>query len=113
MFVLSQSETYNWPVPVEFPVDGGRFEKQTFDAEFRRLTQPRIREIWDAIQTGEIDDDGLCAEVLVGWTGIKDADGSDVPFSETAKANLLKMPLVSGAIVSAWLDSLAKGKRKN
>ena len=40
-FVLKQSDTYKWPVTVEIPIDGGRFDKQTFDAEFKRLPQER------------------------------------------------------------------------
>jgi hypothetical protein len=112
-FVLSQSESYNWPVTVEFPVDGGRFDKQTFDAEFKRLPQSKIREIWDQIQSGDLSDDDLCQEVLIGWSGINDAKGSEVPFSEKAKADLLNVPLVAAAIVTSWLDSLSKGKRKN
>jgi hypothetical protein len=36
-----------------------------------------------------------------------------VPYSEKAKADLLNVPLVSAAVVSSWLDSLSKGKRKN
>jgi hypothetical protein len=112
-FVLSQSESYSWPVTVEFPVDGGRFDKQSFDAEFKRLPQQRIREIWDLIQSGDLTDDELCGEVLTGWAGIQDGKGQDVPFSEKAKADLLNVPLVAAAIVSAWLDSLSKGKRKN
>ena len=113
MFVLSQSESYSWPVAVEFPVDGGRFDKQTFDAQFKRLSQDRIREIWDQIQANEIDDDGLCREILIGWTGIQDANGADVPYSEKARGDLLRVPLVAAAVVSAWLDSLSKAKRKN
>lgn len=66
-FVLAQTESYSWPVTVEFPIDGGRFEKQSFDAVFKRLPQTRIREIWDLIQAGELNDDELCAEVLTGW----------------------------------------------
>lgn len=112
-FVLSQSESYSWPVTVEFPVDGGRFDKQTFDAEFKRLPQQRIREIWDQIQAGDLTDDELCDQVLTGWSGIQDAKGSDVPYSEKAKADLLNVPLVAAAVVSSWLDSLSKGKRKN
>ena len=112
-FVLSQSESYTWPVAVEFPIDGGRFDKQTFDAEFRRLPQARIRAIWDQIQNGELGDDELCNEVLAGWSGIQDGKGSEVPYSEKAKADLLNVPLVSAALVSAWLDSLSKAKRKN
>ena len=113
MFVLSQSDSYTWPVTVEFPIDGGRFDKQSFDAEFRRLAQARIREIWDLIQAGDLNDDELCAEVLTGWAGIQDGKGSEVPYSEKAKADLLNVPLVAAAVVSSWLDSLSKGKRKN
>ena len=112
-FVLSQSESYTWPVAVEFPVDGGRFDKQTFDAEFRRLSQDRIREIWDQIQGGEMSDGDLCNEVLVGWAGIQDGKGADVPYSEKAKVDLLNVPLVAASVVSSWLDSLSKAKRKN
>ncbi len=112
-FVLSQSESYTWPVTVEFPVDGGRFDKQTFDAQFKRLPQQRIREIWDQIQLGDINDDELCDQVVIGWSGINDAKGEAVPYSEKAKADLLNVPLVAAAIVTAWLDSLSKGKRKN
>lgn len=112
-FVLSQSDSYTWPVAVEFPIDGGRFEKQTFDAQFKRISQPRIREIWDLIQTGELGDDDLCHEVLVGWAGVQDGKGGEVPYSEKAKSDLLSVPLVASAVVTAWLDSLNKGKRKN
>lgn len=112
-FVLSQSDSYSWPVAVEFPVDGGRFDRQTFDAQFKRLPQDRIRQIWDQIQSGEIDDDGLCHEILVGWAGVQDAKGTEVPYSEKARKDLLRVPLVAASIVSAWLDSLSKAKRKN
>ena len=112
-FVLSQSESYVWPVAVEFPVNGGRFDKQTFDVEFKRLPQSRIREVWDAIQAGEMTDNDLCDEVITGWSGVQDAKGGEVPFSEKAKADLLNVPLVASSVVTAWLDSLAKAKRKN
>lgn len=112
-FVLSQSDSYSWPVAVEFPVDGGRFDRQTFDAQFKRLPQDRIRQIWDQIQANELDDDGLCNEVLVGWTGVQDGKGSEVPYSEKARKDLLRVPLVAAAIVGAWLDSLSKARRKN
>lgn len=112
-FVLSQSESYSWPVIVEFPIDGGRFDKQTFDAEFRRLPQTRIREIWDQIQSGELSDNDLCDEVLIGWSGVQDGKGADVPYSEKAKFDLLNVQLVAAALVGAWLDSLSKAKRKN
>lgn len=112
-FVLSQSDSYSWPVAVEFPVDGGRFDRQTFDAQFKRLPQDRIRQIWDQIQSNELDDDGLCNEVLVGWAGVQDGKGAEIPYSEKARKDLLRVPLVAAAIVTAWLDSLSKARRKN
>ena len=111
-FVLDQSGTYSWPVTVEFPVDGGRFQKQTFDAEFKRLEQPRIKEVMLQINGDEIGDRELCEEVLVGWSGIKDSKGDDVPFSMATRQMLLDIALVAGAVVRAWFDSLGKGKFK-
>lgn len=111
-FVLKQTDSYSWPVTVEFPVDGGRFEKQTFDVQFKRIAQDRIRATYDAIQAGEIEDDQLCRDLVVGWSGVTDGKG-EVPFSEKALSDLLLVPLVSAAIVTAWLDSLTKAKRKN
>ena len=109
----SQSPTYRWPVVVEFPVDGGKFDKESFDAEFKRLPQDRLREIGEQIESGTITDLELLDQVLTGWAGIFDEAGEDVPFSEDARQRILNVALVASAIVAAWLESLAKGKRKN
>jgi hypothetical protein len=81
MFIISQSETYTWPVKVEIPVAGGRFEVQTFDAEFKRISQSRFKEIMDQIneQDSKLTDADLAKEVTVGWKGVSDG-GSDIPF---------------------------------
>ena len=63
--------------------------------------------------SGEMTDNDLCDEVITGWSGVQDAKGGEVPFSEKAKADLLNVPLVASSVVTAWLDSLAKAKRKN
>jgi len=109
----SQSLTYRWPVSVEFPVDGGKFDKEVFDAEFKRLPQDRLREIGEKIEAGSILDTELLDQVLTGWSGIFDEAGNEVPFSETSRQRILNVALVASAIVAAWLESLAKGKRKN
>lgn len=112
MFVLSQSNSYKWPVSVEFPVDGGKTEKQTFDAELKRVNQSRIDEITNAPE-GSISNRDFAAEILIGWSGIFDAKGDPVPFSEGAKDTLLDVPLVSSAICKAFFESLAGVRRKN
>ena len=112
MFVISQSSSYWWPVKVEVPTDGGKWSTQTFDAEFKRLPQSRI----DEIRGGASDDmkDGdLAREVVVGWRGINDADGNEVPFSDAMLAKLLDVPTVGAFIVRAYIDSLTGAKRKN
>lgn len=109
----NQTTTYKWPAVVEFPVDGGKYDKETFDVEFKRVPQDRLREIGTAIDSGDITDNDLVIELVVGWAGISDSKGDDLPFSQAALGELLNVPLVASAIAAAWLESLAKGKRKN
>jgi hypothetical protein len=123
-FVLKQSDTYTWPVSFEIPVNGGRFVKQTFDAEFKRPTQTRIVEIQESVMArlraiqndedtaGMITDLEIAGEILVGWSGIEDGK-DEVPYSEKAKEQVLDMPAVSASIVEAFFDSLKGAKRKN
>lgn len=124
-FVLKQSDTYSWPVSFEIPVDGGRHEKQTFDAELKRLPQSRIVEIQEAVQKrlvaiqrdeeaeDMITDHEIANEILIGWNGVNDEDASPIPFSEKSKAQLLDVPTVTAAIVTAFFNSLQGAKRKN
>lgn len=115
MFVIKQSNSYTWPVSVEFPVDNGKFEKQTFDAEFKRVTAERKNQIIDEIKSGETTDEKICNEVLIGWKGVVDDKGDEMPFSEAAKKQLMSIALVSGAVAVAFLASLSgnAAKRKN
>jgi hypothetical protein len=112
MFKIAHSAEYTWPVTVEIPTDGGRSEKSTFDAKFKRLTQTRIDEIRKGISNAEINDADLAREVLIGWTGVVD-DNGDVPFSEASRDRLLDIPTVSAAIVMSLLGSLSGARRKN
>lgn len=112
MFKIETSPEYSWPVAVELPTDGGRTEKATFDAKFKRLTQSRIDEIRKAVEAGEMRDADLAREALVGWSGVVDGNG-DVPYSEAARDQLLEIPMVATAIVMALLGSISGAKRKN
>lgn len=111
-FVLKQSDSYSWPVTVEYPIDGGRFQKNNFDAQFKRLSQTRIEEIMADAVNGDLKDVSVANELLTGWAGITD-DGNDIPYSEKTKAELLDMPLVAASIVKAWMESLAGARKKN
>ena len=124
-FVLSQSQSYSWPVVLRLPADGGKREKASFDAVFKRLPQSRINEIqvlvqqrMKAAEKGEdldngVTDQSIADEILVGWSGVVDGDGDEVSFSEAAKAQLLDVPMVAGALIGAYFESLVEQKRKN
>lgn len=124
-FVLNQSQSYSWPVSIKLPADGGKREKSSFDAQFKRLPQSRINEIQQLVQQrikaaergdeleNGVSDQSIAAEILVGWSGILDADGDDVPYSEAVKAQLLDVPMMAGALIEAYFESLVELKRKN
>ena len=112
-FVLKQSNTYKWPVSIEIPVDGGKHQRHTFDGEFRRITQSRVREMGQLIEAGDLNDVDVVNEVLIGWDGIDDDDGNPVKFSKVALSQLVDVPLVATAIATAFFDSIAGAKRKN
>ena len=124
-FVLKQSSSYVWPVTVKLPISGGKFEKQTFDAEFKRLPQARINKIQIEVQAriksserneatdDSISDQSIADELLIGWSGVLDEDGDEVPFSESMKQQLLDLPTMATAIIVAYFDSLTGTKTKN
>ena len=110
-FVLKQSDTYSWPVSFDIPVDGGRHERQTFDGEFKRLPQsrvaPMVAELDRLDAAGDLDRlTEMAGEVLVGWSGITDDTGKDVPFSQKALEQLLEVPMLAVAILLSYFDSL-------
>ncbi len=113
MFILKQSESYFWPVTIEFPVDGGKFKKETFEAEFKRISESRIKEATKMVSEESLTDVDFAKEVLVGWKSVHDENGNEVPFSPATKSQLLDLPLVSRAIVFAFFESLSGAKRKN
>lgn len=113
MFKLAQSPSYSWSVKIELPVDGGKFEKATFDAEFKRLSQTRINELRTEMEKPGYSEIDLVKEVLLGWSGVVDADGNEVPYSEGARDQLLDIPTVAASIGIAFFESLAGARRKN
>ena len=114
-FILDVSPTYVWPITIEIPNDGGKHSKFTFDGEFARLPQSRLKEISELINKGEIDDEMMAREVLVGWPegAIKDKQGEPVPFSDAAVDKLMQISKAGSAVVMAFYASLEGAKRKN
>jgi hypothetical protein len=113
VFKLAQSNDYFWPVSISYPAENGRTEKATFDAKFRRISQSRIDEIQKAARSDELRDGDLIKEVLIGWKGVVDDSGEEIPFSESARDQLLNVPMMSYQIAVSFMGSLTGAQRKN
>ena len=112
-FVLKQDDRFTWPISFDVPVDGGRHQRQSFDGEFVRVSQSRLRQFGEAIQGDEMTDADIARQVLVGWSGITDDEGEEVPFSKAALDRLLDVPMLATAIVTTYFKSLQGAKQKN
>ena len=124
-FVLKQSISYTWPIPLIIPIDGGKKETHTFDGVFKRLPQSRINELLTLarnVELGRAEPDAMedvetAKEMLIGWSGVIGDDGKEIPFSEAALDQLLDFPSIAGQIVKAFFLSIQSekepGKRKN
>lgn len=118
MFTLDdKDETYWYPVPVEMiSKEDGRKQKFTFDAEFARLPQDEIDELFRKREDDEpaLKDEQVVAKVFRGWRKVQDADGSELAVNDENRERLLKRYPVQKSIVMAYLKSIGiEGRLKN
>lgn len=106
-FVRKKDASYSWPVTVEVPSDGGRFDKQTFNAVFKRLGRAEFSKFAEA---GDVQ---LLEAVVVGWDGILDEKDKEVPFSLPELRDLADDPFWCKGVIKAYLESLEGGQAKN
>ena len=106
-FVIKKAASYKWPVKVETPADGGMFEKQTFDAVFKKLCRAAFNALIDK------GDDAFIDGILEGWDGIKDEDGKDIPFTEKTKKELCDDSCFVKAVITAYSASVTGEPVKN
>lgn len=113
-FVVKKVSSFFWPVKVELPTEGGKYEKHTFDVEFKKCSTTEIKDLMAQIKSEQIADDAALAKiVIVNWRGVQNSDGSEMKFSDGALSELLDIPLVATAIVQAFFESHSKGPSKN
>lgn len=94
-FVIDAPATIDWPVTVTHPVDGGELARFRFTGTFKRLSEEALDELLGTgePQSGEGEADvkrlaqvlrdnaELFPQVLVGWQGVRTADGDEAPFT--------------------------------
>lgn len=110
---ISNSPTFFWPVTINTPVDGGTFEKQTFDAEFKRMKISEVEHMVASVQSGAVAGSVAVRQFFVGWRGVVDGD-QPVPFSETALEQVLDIPGVAWGIFEAFKEAVSgRARLKN
>lgn len=108
---LSNTERFYWPVSVNLPVDGGRFEKQEFEALFPRMKVSEVEALVGKVYTGEIKSPRQAVRSIVhGWRGVVD-DGQDVQFNDANVDALLDIPGVANAVFEAFREAMSGAAR--
>lgn len=123
-FFIDDSE-YLWKIKILVPVDG-EIQEQEQEVYYKRVGNTRKKELLALIldnakkidATGEIpadaiSDEALADELLAGWRGMKNRDGSEVEFSPETKAIFLDREGVASAIVMGWYESMETRKVGN
>ncbi|MEY2688238.1 MAG: hypothetical protein RL375_2436 [Pseudomonadota bacterium] len=87
----------------------GAAEAFDFRVTARRL-DPEALQSQLAESSRRIED--FLADVIVGWQGVVDAEGTDVPFSPAALSQLLKIPGLAVLIFKGYVAETA-AKEKN
>ena len=109
-FVRKKNKTFKWPVVVREPSenDAGVFEESEFIAVFKRL---KVSEYQKAVE--DKTEFEMMKMMLVGWEGMKEEDGQDIPFTDVNIKDLMEDADWIKAVSSAYTESLIGEKVKN
>lgn len=112
MFKMQKKETFQWPVSVNIPKDGGGFNTHEFTGEFKLQEQSRLDRLLELSKT---DDRDVLKELLVGWAGVQDSNGEVLAFNEENRDQLIDIPYVRSALLKCYFDAAngTKVKRGN
>lgn len=82
------------------------------DVEFRHKSPAALAAWWQTAQERPVAE--ALAEVIVGWSGVIDETGTDVPFGGDALAAFLAgHGPRSGELLTAYLTELTESRAKN
>lgn len=123
-FVLEQSPTFRWPIVIREVQDGGRVRTHQFDAIYRRLPQSRMEAVqlqYQAMKAAvsrnepldEIPTRAIADEILEGWEGITNPDGSPVEVTPETRRQLLEVASVADVLVVTFFEAHEKARAKN
>lgn len=109
MFKIIKNPEFTAAVKVTIPVEGG-FADASFTARFRALSVSET----DAFNlfTAEGTSDYL-RTIFVGWEDVCDDAGQPMSFNNAARDELIDLPYVRSALVTAYNAAMSGAKRGN
>ncbi len=109
MFKIAKKPAYFWPVSIKTPADGGRYEKESFEVQFKVLKQSEIKSLIETVST----DEEFCRKIVCGWKSVSDESGAAIQFTDSAFDELLETPGVAKEIAKAYMESYQGAASKN
>lgn len=109
MFKLEKKTSFQWPVSVNVPRDGGGFATHEFTAEFALQEQSKMDQMLERLRN---DDQDILPIILVGWSGVQDADGNVLTYTEENRDALINIPYVRSALIKAYFEAANGNKVK-
>ncbi|QCU53091.1 hypothetical protein J3L14_05940 [Burkholderia pseudomallei] len=110
-YCLTKAPTFTMKVTVVEPgtSSSGDVETHEFVAVFKRISMTE----WDEMRASGRADQSIIADLLVGWHGLVDATGNDVPFTSETRDSLLSIPHALRGTVVAFMTGASGAGLKN
>ena len=110
--ILSEDKTYFWKVELQVPTDDG-YQDIDFEVKFKMIPQSKLMKLAAKQRKDGSTDAEIVKEIMVGWRGVIDNEGKEIPYSIKARDQLLDTMGVASAIGEVFFDSRVRAKRKN
>jgi Phage tail assembly chaperone len=108
VFQISPHPTFTAPVPLSRPG-----VSKPIDVMFTFKHKNRLQAVAWMAQKDKLDDVELLDQAIVGWAGMQDAQGADVPYSTAALSDLIsEFTPARGEIFRSYLTELTEAKKK-
>lgn len=103
MFKFEKNPVFTWPVKVQVPTDGGKFEEHVFNARWQLQDAAALRKFQDEHPAGGAV--ALLEKALKGWSDIQEADGNSIEFTPENVKRLADTWHVRSALVASYWDA--------
>jgi hypothetical protein len=115
IFAIAAKPTFKAKVTAVIPgnSDDGAPETHTFVAEFKRLPKDEYDALIASLASGSRKSNDVLAEHLVGWSGLLDLAGNEVPFSPENRDALLLIPQIPTHLAEVFVQNNSGAEIKN